>query len=159
MLLNSPEGRALVEGLSREVIGEVAPEELDLFDQLSDEYYVDPAPPDLTQQGGDEALGFGLGELLIASTPASNAMITVVLTFVIQILMQAAGDEGSDFVRNKIRALFGRKGEAEPPPHFNRDELRHMRAAAEAEAQRFGLSAEEAGHMADALFRRMALGE
>jgi hypothetical protein len=159
MLTDTPEGRALIEDISRAVISEVAPEELDLFDQLSEEYYADPTPPDLTQNASDDALGFGLGDLLIASTPASNAMITVVLTFAIQILMQAAGDEGSDFVRDRVRALFGRKGQAEPPPHFNRDELRHMRAAAESEAQRFGLSAEEAGHMADALFRRMALGE
>ncbi len=163
MWTDSPEGRALVEEVSRDVIAEVAPEELDLFDQLSDEYYANPTPPDLSQRAGDDALGFGLNELLIANTPAANAMITVVLGFAIQIISKAAGDESSDFVRARVKALFKRKGSAQPsqpaPVQFSTEQLRQMRAAAEAEAQRFGLDAADAGHMADALFRRMALGE
>jgi hypothetical protein len=150
--------RALIEELSQQVISEVAPEELDIFDDLSAEYFADPTPPDLNAQESDDALGFGLNEVLIAATPAANAMIGIVLAFAIQTVIQAAGDETSDFVRGRIKALFG-KGAKQEAPRFSQDQLRHMRQIAEAEAKRFGLDDQAAAAMADSLFRRMVLGE
>jgi hypothetical protein len=156
-----PSYNPLVEDLAREVIAEVAPEELDLFDELSQEYRANPQPPSQSGKALDDALGFGLGDVLIASTPAANAMIGVVVAFAGQIIISYAQDKGKDFVEETLKSLFKRgKKPTEPPPvQFSQDQLRQMRDAAESEARRFGLSEHEAQAMADALFRRMVLGQ
>ena len=57
MWTDAPEDRAFVAELSRDVIAEVAPEEIALFDQLVAEYYADPTAPDRAAQADDDALG------------------------------------------------------------------------------------------------------
>ncbi len=160
MWSDSPGDRALLDDLAREVVGEVAPEELDLFDQLADEYHANPAPPDLTQPAGDDALGFGLGGALIAATPAVAAAASVVLGLVMQIGFAIVSDEASDQVRQRLRALLRRDRTAPTAaPTLDREQLRQIRQAALNEALRFGMAQDEAGRIADALLRRLALGE
>src|SRR5262245_32214717 len=109
----TPTDRALVAELAQEIIADVAPEELDLFDDLSAEYFANPKPPDMSSKSGDDALGFGIGDMLIASTPAAAAMVSVVVAFATQVIVQAASDEASDTIRERVKALFQRgKGPA-----------------------------------------------
>ena len=157
---NASQNRELVAALSMDIVAEVAPEELDLFDDLVDEYYEDPSPPDMSASARDSALGFGLGGALAAATPAATAMVSAVLGLVVQVATQAFQDESSDFIRDKVKSLFGGKKvetTTDAPIPLTQDQLRRMREAALAEAQKFGMSGDEAERMADALFRRMAV--
>jgi hypothetical protein len=164
MWTETAEDRVLIMELSKEVIAEVAPEELDLFDQLVEEYYDDPTPPDLAAQADDDALGFGLGGVLAASTPAATAMATAVLGLAVQMVVQAFQDESSDFIRGRVKALFNKSDGKEKPGgeealSFSREQLKKAREIALQEAMKYGIDQDEAGRMADAMLMLMTLGE
>ena len=96
------------------------------------------------------------------STPAATAMASVAVAFATDVLIKAASDATSDTIKDRLKALFRRKKDAPGTPApvtFTRDQMVQMRAAAEAEARRFGLSDSDAQAMADAMFRHMVLGD
>jgi hypothetical protein len=164
MWTDTTENRAFVTELSKEIVAEVAPEELALFDQLVTDYYQNPAPPDLTHRADDDALGFGLGEVLTAASPAATAMVSAVLGFVMQQAINAFHDESSDFIRSKVKGLFKRDKDKDQPSAgdalpFTRQQLKQARELALQEATRYGMEQAEAERMADALLRRLALGD
>jgi len=148
-----PEDWAFLSELAREIVGEVAPEEIEIFDELVEEYYRDPTPPDLEQRATDDALGFGLGEMLAAATPAVIAMTTVVFGFAVHVATQILVDESAEFTRSRIKGLLmGKK--VEPVP-FRREHLIKARQLALEEAKKYGMVEDDAQHMADSLLRRM----
>lgn len=87
----STEGRAFVKTLAKDIVAEVTPEELLLFDELVQEYFDDPTPPDLSTRGSDDPLGMDLGELL-AETPAIMAMVMSWLAFLSTYTQKKQGD-------------------------------------------------------------------
>ena len=102
----SLENCELVTEISKEIVTEIAPEELDIFDQLVRKYYENPQPPNLSVQDKDEMLGFGLGELLVPFTPAITAMVTVALGYIIKAAIDEFGKSGAEFAREKIQKIF-----------------------------------------------------
>ncbi len=48
MWTETTEGRKFIQEISRGIVGEVAPEEMDMFDELVMEYFQDPTPPNLS---------------------------------------------------------------------------------------------------------------
>jgi hypothetical protein len=63
MWTDTPESKQLVIEVSRELVADIAPEELELVDELLDDYYAHPT----VHEAKDDPLGFG-SELLAAST-------------------------------------------------------------------------------------------
>ncbi|NDJ55170.1 MAG: hypothetical protein GYB68_19030 [Chloroflexi bacterium] len=162
-LTDSPAGRDLLNDLNRDLVAEMAPEELDMFGELMSEYYADPSPPNPDEQAADDPLGFGLGETIIAVTPASAAVLTAVIHLIMQISQHMAFDEVSDQLRVRIKSLFKKRPKDEPPPpdapKLSADDLARVRQVAIDEAKRFGLPEERAILMGDVLYRRLSLGE
>ena len=76
MWTDTPEGRQLIENLSRQVVDETAPEELDMFDELLADYYANPQPPATQTQADDDPLAFGVAEAFIAVTPVAAAIVS-----------------------------------------------------------------------------------
>jgi hypothetical protein len=153
----SADEQALVAELSRELVSEVAPEELDLFDDLAGEYLANPNPPHATRGPGDDALGFGMGEALSAVTPAAMAALSVMIPLVTNMALDLFKSEGADFIRQMVKEkLSGKK-----PVGFNLTpaQLQKARELAFAEAKRFGLKKAEADRLADALAGRLAMGQ
>jgi len=148
---NSSEMRDLLEQLSRDIVTNVAPEELDIFDDLVEEYYDDPQPPQPEEPTRDAALGFGAAEFITAATPAAMAMTSAVFSFAVQTLIQVAQNEGADIIRDKVKVWFGNGKQ----PGMTLEDLRKARLVAKAEAIRFGMSEEQAEQMADAFMKRL----
>ena len=155
MWTETDEGRKLVEELSKSVVSEVAPEELDLFDELVQEYFDDPAPPDLSAQASDDALGFGMSEMLVAATPAAMAMASAVVGFVLSEAIEADQEESVGLV---LKRLF-KKGKVtdEGPPPLDKAQLEQVKKLALEQAQAFGMKPDEAKKMTDALIGSLAL--
>lgn len=146
--------QSLLEDVSREVVGDIAPDELDMFDELAEEHFEDPNPPTAEVTRGGGALSFGAGELLSASTPIIIAVMGVVLEFLLDIFREMVASQGADFAHNRIRSWFLTKDK----PDLTAEQINQTRMAAKAEAVRYGLSDEQAEQMADAIMKRLITG-
>lgn len=108
MLVNTIENRALIKKISPHVVAKVAPEELPLFDELIEEYFDDPNPPDLSVSVSDEPLGMSWGELLIAVTPAVAAAVNAVLRFISTQVLAPRQANGAGIVQS-MKSLFNKR--------------------------------------------------
>jgi hypothetical protein len=152
--------RELIAELSKQIVDQVAPEEADLFDELIDDYFADPSPPDLSATDADDALGFGLGELMVAFTPAAAAVASAAIAFVVSAMTQAARDESAEQIRAKLKQLLVNKGSAQVSrPQLTPSELEQLRKIARDTASLYGMDAAHADSMANAMLVTLVLGQ
>lgn len=149
----------LIVQLSRELLEEVAPEELDLFDELATEYHANPVPPDRSARTRDDALGFGLDAELIAISPAVIAAMTACLNFIVGIISESLKNQGETFINAQLKKLFEGKKPTDSSLSLDTEQLRHVRKLTLHEARRFGMGKAEADKLADALIGRLAMGK
>ena len=158
MWTESSEGHKLIKELAKDIVVEVAPEEMDLFDELVMDYFEDPTPPDQTRSEKDDPLGFGIEETLIAVTPAATAVANIVVNYLLTELIKVIDSERTEVVKAKLKALFGSKSKdkAKPTP-LTKEQLEIVRKLALTQAIKFGIGPEKAERMADALIGSLAL--
>jgi hypothetical protein len=158
MWTDTEEGRAFIAELSKDVVSQVAPEELDLFDDLVQEYFDDPTPPDPEEAASDDALGFGLGGALFATTPAVAAMANVVLGFLLTEVINIARDQAGGMAVEKLKVYFlSRRESSTDSPPLTTEQLAKVKQLASDQAKAFGMDDDEAKKMADALVGSLAL--
>jgi len=164
MWTQSSEGHKLIQEISKGIVMEVAPEEMDLFDELVMEYFQDPTPPDLTAKPKDDPLGFGLGEVLIAATPAVAAMVDVVLNYLMNEIVKVAQGESAELIKRKIKDLFNPKKEEKIDKSdeddvvpLTKEQLEQVKKLARKQAIKFGIGPDKAEKMANALIGLLAL--
>ena len=161
MWTNTAEGRNFITELSKNIVTEVAPEEIPLFDELVQEYFDDPTPPDPSESISDDPLGFGLGETLVAITPAATAMVSAVLSYVLTEAVKAVREESATAIKEKIKAVFTSEkpsGEAaQGMPALTRQQLEQVKKLARKQAKAFGVETAIANKLADALVGSLAL--
>jgi hypothetical protein len=170
MWTETTEGRAVIKEISKGVVTQIAPEELDLFDELAQEYFEDPTPPDLSSPARDDALGFGLAETVVAVTPTAMAMVTAVLGYLLTEAIKVTQQEGATAIKAKIKALFNPEEDANQAegsttkkdkdfPPLTKEQLEQVNKLARRQAMVFGLDAEQAKLMANALIGSLALAK
>ncbi len=154
MLTETTEWRQLVVDLSKQMVTQVAPEELDLFDELIEEYFDNPTPPDLSESDDEDALGFGLNELAMAITPAAAAAASSAVGYILSEVLKSAQEEGAAILAKKVRKLLNPEDKAEA---LTTEQLRQVRRLALTQAKIFGMESGQARSMADALIGSLAL--
>ena len=107
--------RMLTDHLAQQVLNQVAPEELVLYDETAQEYYADPQAL-LDPKRRDEALGFGLELAMI--TPVVIAVAQSVMQWLAGAVVEAAVKESSPSVVSYLRRLF--RGADKAGPHLGR---------------------------------------
>jgi hypothetical protein len=158
MWSGSTEDQQMIAELSKEMITHVAPEELDIFDDLLQGYFENPQPPDRTVKASDDPLGFGLGEVMNAMTPIAAAVATAALNFLLQAVLKAAQDETVAQVRRRLKPLFEHKAQAEKLS-LTPEQLRQLRDTTRASAEQYGLTAKQAAQLTNALLVALMLDE
>jgi hypothetical protein len=161
MMNRSTEESELVEELSRQLVEKFAPEEAEIFDELYSDYQQDPTPPSF-QHGSDDALGSGIGEAVIAITPAATAMASAVISFVVSEVLKAAKTEAGEKIKEKVKAVFspgvaGSTPDPGKPAPLTHEQMEQIRKLAIKRGTDFGLPAEEAKKMALALIGSLAM--
>lgn len=154
MWTETTDGRQLITDLSKQMVTQVAPEELDLFDELIEEYFDDPSPPDLSESDDDDALGFGLNGVVVAITPAAAAAASSAVGYILSEVLKSAQEEGAAVLAKKVRRLLNPKDKTEA---LTTEQLRQVRRLALTQAKVFGMEAGQARSMADALVGSLAL--
>jgi hypothetical protein len=97
--------------LARDMLAELAPHELPLFQPISQAYFDDP---DRVAAGSDrdEMLGFGAAGAEVLLTPALLAVVSQVVAFLLDQVKENASKEGATLAGEWVRWVFGR---ARPP--------------------------------------------
>lgn len=165
MWTETAEGRKYIQEISKSIVIQIAPEEMDLFENLVAEYFQDPTPPDLSPSSKDEPLSFGLGETLVAVAPAAAAMVSAVLKYLMNELVKTTQEESAEAIKKKIKALFnpeakdkGRaKKERQDLPPLTKEQMEQVKKLACKEAIVFGIAPSKADKMANALIGALAL--
>jgi hypothetical protein len=140
----------IVGSLGRELVSDLAPEELPLYPSLLSQFQ-----GARRGRGGkssdDQMLGFGAAEALTMLTP-------VILSFTSsfwQALVAEAARSSAHGVLECVRAHLPGRHEAAPPP-LTADQLQLVRAVAERQARRLDISDGQAGLLADAMVGLLA---
>ncbi len=146
--------RALLEDISRNIVAEVAPEELDLFDDLAEEYYQDPELKRQHTRGGEGPLSFGSVDMLPAATPIIMVVATVVLELMLDVLKEIVASKGADFATNKVRMWFTGKARAD----LTAKQINEIREISKQAVLQHGYSEEHAQKIADAMTNMLITG-
>lgn len=153
MSITATEERELVAELSEAVVARVAPEELDLFDDLLAGYYADPTPPTVSAGHSDNALGFGLGDVVVAVTPAAAAAASTAIRF----LVRASNSDGKTAETLKATLAAGSAGTT-ARMSLTPEQLRELRQVTAATAGQYGMDPARAEEMANAVLVRLMTG-
>jgi len=153
MWIDTPESKEVVTELSRELVAEIAPEELELVDELIDDYYANPT----IHETKDNPLGFG-SELLAASTPVIAMAIQALFNFIVNEVWVSAQKEGAVLIAQKIKALLNpTKEKAEPALGLTLEQLEKAKDLVKKEAMRGGMKPKKAEDLALKIVGRIAL--
>jgi hypothetical protein len=155
----------LVVEVAREVVGDVAPEELALLGPMSAAYFTDPDRALSGRTLDDEPLGFGVpvdGQLL---TPIVLAVLTQVLAFLVTEVRKSVQAEAPDLIHEHVKRLFKKLrpadaeaeaaaasgGKPATPPPLSSQQLARVREIALARARQLGLTGSKAELLADSV--------
>jgi hypothetical protein len=153
MWINTPEGKQAVTELSKELVAEVAPEELELVDELLDDYYANPA----VHETKDDPLGFG-SEVLAAATPLIAMALQTLFTFILNEVWVSAQKESAALIAEKMKALFHpTKEKPEPLLGLTSEQLEKAKKLIKKEAVRGGMNPKKAEDLALKIVGRIAL--
>jgi len=140
--------------LARELIRNVAPQELPLFEAVSQAYWAKGANEVAkAQRSSEDTLGFGLGEIGGFLTPAALFVATSVVDFLKDSLSESLKDATDAAINGLIAKIFEKKAV------LTRDQLSTIRELTLVKAKQLGLSNSQATLLADALIGSLAVGQ
>jgi hypothetical protein len=135
------EGRKFIEDVSKHLVGRVAPEELEFFDELA---CAENSPS--ASLSGDEELGFGLSEAALYVTPAAVSVVTAVFTFVGSEILKATGKEVATAVVGKFKLYF-----SQPESALSAEQITRVEQIARTAAKENGLDDDTGGKLTASL--------
>lgn len=134
--------------LARDLTGELAPEEVDLFDELA-------RPPD-RRGTDDDPLAFGAGELVVALTPILLRIAEAVLGYLAAKAPELGYDLATDLLKDRLKDWLAARKPVLPDRTL--DLLRvGVAGVVEAEVLRHGLDRDQATAIAVAVEKRLGL--
>lgn len=148
--------RDVVADVSRQIVAEVAPDELPLFSVNSQAYFKNPKKALESSEGADDALGFGVELLVPLLTPIVLSVVTEVVNHLTQSLSQQLAGKAEQLVG----ALFKRPGAtAHPAPvlQLSPAQLSEVRSIAFTKARQLKLPEAEAALLADSVIGSLAV--
>jgi len=125
----TPEERRLAMELAAAALAELAPDELEEFDEISEEYFADPAAA-LTTGGRDQPLAFGGDEIALLAPYVLTVAVPVV-QWLGSLLADGAKEAATPWVAERIRSIIRRwrGGQPEQPAPAHALSLEHGRTA------------------------------
>jgi hypothetical protein len=141
---------ALVLDISRQVVTDLAPGELEVFEATGDAY-LDESP---TGKDGEEMLGFGV-EAVAFLTPFVVMATKAVVSYLSEVVTAALKDESKSAVAGYVKRLFRRfrdDDDDQPGPvALSIEEIRAAHDVALEKAKAMGMKSERANLLADAI--------
>ncbi|HAY32860.1 MAG TPA: hypothetical protein PK536_08375 [Ignavibacteria bacterium] len=89
--------------ISRTLIEDISPDELEYFDELSDAHF----KRDVTDK--DAQLGFGFVEFGELATPAVMTLVSGIVTYLLTDVVKVAKDQMNETIKEKLKGFFSKK--------------------------------------------------
>jgi hypothetical protein len=155
--VNDTTQNQLATDVARDLVGQLAPEEMPLFRATSEAYLKDPQKVLKEHTGEDEMLGFGTGEVVSLLTPVALAVAVEVINFVTSEITHSFKAESAVVIAVLVKSVFKKyratlEKEARPTSSpLSSEQLREVHAIAFTKARQLNLSEAKAKTLADAL--------
>ena len=145
--------RDLIAEMSRDIVADVAPDELPLFRMNSTAYFKNPKKALESREGQDEALGFGIEAMVPLLTPVIIAVVTEIISHLEQSLSSHVASSAEGFIGGGLRSVFKRGGKAPAAPtaQLSPAQLAEVRDIAFRKARQLKLPETQAAMLADSV--------
>ena len=156
----SAETDRLTAALARQVIGEIAPEELPLLDSVCRAWFTTKRSGRRRRRGHDAPLGFGPETAATILAPAVLAVCSEVARHLVDEVEQSIAGRVSKLAGHAVGWLLSRfrtPRKAAPPAELTRDQLVRVRRLAFERGLELGLPRGRASVLADAITGSLAL--
>ena len=154
MTVTTTENQQLVYTISKDIVEQIAPEELEVFDELLEEYFAHPLAAN-----SDDPLAFG-SDILVAVTPFVAIAIQITVQFLTEDVFNALKKEGQEAIVKKVKSLFSKpKQEETPSLALDKKQLANINEIIRKEVIRHGMQAKQAEDLALTITARLALAE
>ena len=151
----------LITDVTREVIVQLAPQEVPLFRVTSEAYFKDPEKTLKGKKSKDEMLGFGIGGAVTILTPIALAVTTEVVLFVVEEVKKSIKEESSSLANDIVKKMFKRfrpaGDEVKQIPTLTSEQLAQVRRRACDKARQLNLPEAQAKLLADSLVGSLVL--
>jgi hypothetical protein len=141
----------LVTDLARDLVIQVAPNELPVFNAVSKAFFASGGK--VASKPKDETLGFGLEFAML--TPYILSALGAVVSYVVNEVLSSAKEEASGVISSRIKKLFSKDKPAEEagvePFSLSQEQASRAHKLAQERAESLGLETEQAKFLADAI--------
>ena len=136
---------ALVTDVARDVLAEIAPDELPIFQAASKAYFANPKAALKQTQSKDSVLGLGPDSVTLL-TPAVLHIVSEVCLFLAPVATEVAKSALAEGATEVLKGIFRRYGR-KTPPVLSLEQIQMVQAKVEAEARKMRLP----GNLAESL--------
>lgn len=149
----------LVVDIARDVIAEIAPQEIPIFPAATEAYFAKPAEALKQLRSKDSVLGFGMDSLAIVLTPAVLHILSKVFEFLTDIAKKAVEGGLSAEIGEVIKAMFKKSLPAEPtfPSVLTKEQIGIIHSNVLLAARKLRLPTGRAHALADAVTAQFVL--
>ncbi len=158
--------RQWIESVSRDLVGQVAPQELPAFGPISDAYFRNPTKVLEGRTSKDEMLGFGIETGVALITPVIIEATKGVISYLKEEVKKSAKTESTNVISRFMKKVFGLFFSSDKETEQRVSELvltpkqlKRIREIVEAEARRFKIPHDEAVRLSDAMIGRIATSQ
>jgi hypothetical protein len=167
--MSEPERQEFIVAVARDVITEVAPQELPLLSPISAAYFNNPEEALQSRTSKDEPLGFGAPVNAQFLTPVVLAVTAQVVSFLAEEVRKAVQAETPGVINGLVRRLFKKLRSAEPDTpapdteaaassaQLSAHQLAQVREIALEKGRQLGLDDNKAELLADSLVGGLAV--
>lgn len=152
-----PVQKELIADLARELVAEIAPQELPLFRATSEAFLARLEKPTPDKSRTDAMLGFGVGPELAFVTPAVLVVAHEVIAFLASEVKKSLEKEASDVVSGLVKKMFKRahsvdtKRDIDVPPLLTSKQATQIRELVFEKACQLNISEAQGRLLADAV--------
>jgi hypothetical protein len=149
----------LVVEVARDLVSQIAPQELPLFSAASAAYYENPEAALKNIRSRDDFLGFGVDSLGALLTPVVLVVLSEVIGFLIDVAKKATEDGLAKEIPELVRAMFKRfrTSERDQPPVLTGEQVGLVPRKVLLAAKRLRLTSDQAQSLANAVTAQLVL--
>ena len=158
--MSNAEANELIASVARDVLADVAPQEIPIFPAVSRAYFADPDRALKRRHAGDTALGFGADALAVLMTPILLHILSEVWDILIEAAKKAVTDGLAKEIPEALKAMFkgfGRSAASMPSP-LGKAQLELIRDSVLAEARKLQLPDDKIEAIANAVTAHLIIG-
>jgi hypothetical protein len=146
---------ALVSDVARDVLAEIAPDELPIFQAASKAYFADPKAVAKQAKSKDSMLGMGPDSVTLL-TPAVLHVVTEVCIFLAPVATEVAKSALAEGATEVFKGIFRRYG-SKSPPVLTPEQIQMVQAKVRAEAKKMRLPGNQAEILTNAVIAQLVL--